>query len=144
MENNMLESIIKELVSEEKVEDILREEIRKRIEYHFDNVLKQEAERMVEKFSNDLITKKLDKLLGKKILINDGFGSRKEYADFDAFVTDYIGRQVKSSYELERKVQSMVKERLERYCKEVVSENNRALAKKVIEKIANDKAEYVF
>ena len=38
---------ITDKLGEEKVEDILREEIRKRIEYHFDNVLRQEAEQMM-------------------------------------------------------------------------------------------------
>ena len=144
MENSVIESIIKDLISEEKIEEVLREEIRSRIDYHFDKILEKEAERMVKKFSDELIVKKLDELLGRKVLINDGFGSRKEYADFDAFVTDYIGRHVKSSYELERKVQQMVKDRLERYCKEVVSEANCDLTEKVIEKIANDKTGYVF
>ena len=144
MDNGVLEQLVKELVSEEKINTIVRDVVAKRLEYHFDHALASEAERIVSKLSDELIIKKLDDLLGKKVLINDGFGSRKEYADFDAFVTDYIGRQVKNSYELERKVQQMVKERLDRYCKEVVNEANRDLTGKVFEKIAEDKGKIMF
>ena len=144
MDNSMLEQLVRELVSEEKIEQIIRSVVSDRLEYYFERALESKAEEMVSAFSDELITKKLDELLGRKVLINDGFGSRKEYADFESFVTDYIGRQVKNSYELERKVQQMVKERLDRYCKEVVNEANRDLTGKVFEKIAEDKGKIMF
>lgn len=144
MENGMLENLIKELVPEKKIDEVIGHVVRERLEYEFDQALQEKAREMVNEFSDKLILKKLDDLLGKQVITNDGFGSRKEYADFDSFVTNYIGRMVKSNYDLERKVASMVKDRLDRYCKEVVAESNRDLAKKVFEKIADDQANQEF
>ena len=139
---NVIRSLVKELITEEKIEEIFKEEIHEQLEYHFDRALASEAEKMVRKFCDDLITRKLDEVLGQRVLVNDGFGSRKEYADFNTFVTNYIGMQVKSSYDLERKVANMVRDRLDKYCKEVVAESNNELANKVIEKIAADKGKH--
>lgn len=136
---NVIRSLVKELITEEKIMKIFKEEIHEQLEYYFDQALAREAEGMVRKFSDDLITRKLDEVLGNRVLVSDGFGSRKEYADFNTYVTDYIGRQVKNSYDVERKVADIVKKRLDQYCKEVVAESNSELANKVIKKIAENK-----
>lgn len=146
MDNSTIETVLrgllKELIDEEKITMIIEREVGERFEYHFERALESKAAEMVEKFSADVIADKLDEVLGKRVLVNDGFGSRKEYADFNTFVTDYIGRQVKSSYDLERKVADIVRKRLDNYCKEVVAESNNELANKVIEKIAADKGKH--
>jgi len=83
----------------------------------------------------------LKDLYGKEVNLDDGFCGRKGYKSFEEFVRDYVGEQCRKQWNMERKVQDMVKERVSEVCKKVVEENEADLADKAMRILSGEKKE---
>lgn len=139
--NNLVLEAIKSLITEEQIDDAIRVIVSERMQYSMERAIRETAERMAIDYCNEKIEDVLTDIYGRRVNIDDGFNNRKGYKTFEEFIRDYVGTQCRQQWNMERRVQDMVKKRVEEVCKKVVAENEANLADKAMAILAGERKE---
>lgn len=132
---------MKQLITEEQIDNAIRSVVADHLGYRVEHAIKEEAESIAREYCDKKIEDVLKDLYGKEVNLDDGFCGRKGYKSFEEFVRDYVGEQCRKQWNMERKVQDMVKERVSEVCKKVVEENEADLADKAMKILSGEKKE---
>lgn len=135
---NLVLEAIKSLITEEQIDDAIRVIVADRMNYSIEREIVGEAKRIAREYCDRKIEDTLADIFGRQVNLDDGFGNRRGYKTFEEYVREYVGTQCKQQWNLERKVQDMVKKRVEEVCKKVVAENEANLADKAMKIIAGE------
>lgn len=140
-EKDLVIEAMKQLITEEQIDNAIRNVVADLIEYRVERAIKETAESIARKYCDKKIEDVLKDLYGKEVNLDDGFCGRKGYKSFEEFVRDYVGEQCRKQWNMERKVQDMVKERVSEVCKKVVEENEADLADKAMRILSGEREE---
>ena len=135
---NLVLEAIKSLITEEQIDDAIRVIVADRMNYSIEREIVGEAKRIAREYCDRKIEDTLADIFGRQVNLDDCFGNRRGYKTFEEYVREYVGTQCKQQWNLERKVQDMVKKRVEEVCKKVVAENEANLADKAMKIIAGE------
>lgn len=141
IEKDLVLEAMKQLITEEQIDNAIRNVVADQIEYRVERAIKEKAESIAREYCDKKIEDVLKDLYGKEVNLDDGFCGRKGYKSFEEFVRDYVGEQCRKQWNMERKVQDMVKERVSEVCKKVVEENEADLADKAMRILSGDREE---
>lgn len=139
--SNLVLEAIKSLITEEQIDDAIRIIVSERMQYSMERAIRETAERMAIDYCNEKIEDVLTDIYGRRVNIDDGFNNHKGYKTFEEFIRDYVGTQCRQQWNMERRVQDMVKKRVEEVCKKVVAENEANLADKAMAILAGERKE---
>ena len=139
--NNLFLEAIKSLITEEQIDDAIRSIVAERMQYNVERTIKNEAERIAREYCDEKIESVLADIYGRTVNLDDGFSGRRGYKTFEEFVRDYVGSECRKQWNMERKVQDMVKKRVEEVCKQVVAENESNLADKAMKILSGERKE---
>jgi len=139
--NNLVLEAIKSLITEEQLDDAIRSIVAERMEYKVERAIKDEAERIAREYCDKKIEDILADVFGNEVNLDDGFSGRRGYKTFEEFVRDYVGSECRKQWNMERRVQDMVKKRVEEVCKQVVAENESNLANKAMKILSGERKE---
>ena len=139
--NNLILEAIKSLITEEQLDGAIRSIVAERMKYNVERTIKNEAERIAREYCDEKIESVLADIYGRTVNLDDGFGGRRGYKTFEDFVRDYVGSECRKQWNMERRVQDMVKKRVEEVCKQVVAENEDNLADKAMAILSGEKEE---
>ena len=139
-DNSVLESIVRELVSEEDIREIIHDEIRSRLNrYEFTEAIRKTAMEIVRENGETWIREKVAETLNGKVRLDDGWGNVKEMGTFEDYVRKSLRDQCMSSWNMERKLREMVDERLKKIAQDIVSRHIKEdLQNEVLEKLAEE------
>lgn len=137
-ERDLVLEAMKQLITEEQIDNAIRSVVADHLGYRVEHAIKEEAESIARKYCDKKIEDVLKDLYGKEVNLDDGFCGRKGYKSFEDFVRDYVGEQCRKQWNMERKVQDMVKERVSEVCKKVVEENEADLADKAMKILSGE------
>ena len=137
--NNLVLEAIKSLITEEQLDGAIRSIVAERMSYSIERAIREEAEKIAIKYCDEKIESVLADIYGRMVNLDDGFGGRKGYETYEEFIRNYVGTQCRNQWNMERKVQDMVKKRVEEVCKKVVAENESNLADKAMKILAGGK-----
>ena len=140
-ERDLVIEAMKQLITEEQIDNAIRNVVADQLNYYVERAIKEKAESIARKYCDKKIEDVLKDLYGKEVTLDDGFCGRKGYKSFEEFVRDYVGEQCRKQWNMERKVQDMVKERVSEVCKKVVEENEADLADKAMRILSGDRGE---
>lgn len=140
-ERDLVLEAMKQLITEEQIDNAIRSVVADHLGYRVEHAIKEEAESIAREYCDKKIEDVLKDLYGKEVNLDDGFCGRKGYKSFEEFVRDYVGEQCRKQWNMERKVQDMVKERVSEVCKKVVEENEADLADKAMRILSGEKKE---
>ena len=139
--NNMIFEAIKSLITEEQIDNAIRSIVAERMNYTVERAIREEAERVAMEYCDEQIEDVLADIYGREVNLDDGFGGRRGYKTFEEYVRDYVGSECRKQWNMERKVQDMVKERVKEVCKKVVEENEADLADKAMRILSGESKE---
>lgn len=139
--NNLVLDAIKSLITEEQIDDAIRSIVAERMNYKVERAIENEAERIAREYCDEKIESVLADIYGRTVNLDDGFGGRRGYKTFEDFVRDYVGTECRKQWNMERRVQDMVKKRVEEVCKQVVAENEANLADKAMKILSGEREE---
>ena len=139
--NNLVLEAIKSLITEEQIDNAIRVIVSERMQHSVERAIRETAERMARDYCDKQIEDVLADIYGREVNLDDGFGGRRGYKTFEEYVRDYVGQECRKQWNMERKVQDMVKERVEEVCKKVVEENEADLAGKAMRILSGEKKE---
>lgn len=140
-EKDLVVEAMKQLITEEQIDNAIRSVVADHLGYRVERAIKEEAESIAREYCDKKIEDVLKDLYGKEVNLDDGFCGRKGYKSFEEFVRDYVGEQCRKQWNMERKVQDMVKERVSEVCKKVVEENEANLADKAMRILSGERGE---
>lgn len=140
-EKDLVIEAMKQLITEEQIDNAIRYVVADQIEFRVERAIKEKAESIAREYCDKKIEDVLKDLYGKEVNLDDGFCGRKGYKSFEEFVRDYVGEQCRKQWNMERKVQDMVKERVSEVCKKVVEENEADLADKAMRILSGERKE---
>ena len=140
-EKDLVIEAMKQLITEEQIDNAIRSVVADQLNYHVERAIKEKAESIAREYCDKKIEDVLKDLYGKEVNLDDGFCGRKGYKSFEEFVRDYVGEQCRKQWNMERKVQDMVKERVSEVCKKVVEENEADLAGKAMRILSGERKE---
>lgn len=140
-EKDLVVEAMKQLITEEQIDNAIRNVVADQLNYHVERAIKEKAENIAREYCDKKIEDVLKDLYGKEVNLDDGFCGRKGYKSFEEFVRDYVGEQCRKQWNMERKVQDMVKERVSEVCKKVVEENEADLADKAMRILSGERRE---
>jgi len=140
-EKDLVLEAMKQLITEEQIDNAIRSVVADHLGYRVEHAIKETAESIAREYCDKKIEDVLKDLYGKEVNLDDGFCGRKGYKSFEEFVRDYVGEQCRKQWNMERKVQDMVKERVSEVCKKVVEENEADLADKAMRILSGEKKE---
>ena len=140
-EKDLVVEAMKQLITEEQIDNAIRNVVADQLNYRVERAIKEKAESIAREYCDKKIEDVLKDLYGKEVNLDDGFCGRKGYKSFEEFVRDYVGEQCRKQWNMERKVQDMVKKRVEEVCKKVVEENEADLADKAMRILSGDREE---
>lgn len=138
-EKDLVIEAMKQLITEEQIDNAIRYVVADQIEFRVERAIKEKAESIAREYCDKKIEDVLKDLYGKEVNLDDGFCGRKGYKSFEEFVRDYVGEQCRKQWNMERKVQDMVKERVSEVCKKVVEENEADLADKAMRILSGER-----
>lgn len=139
--NNLILEAIKSLITEEQLDGAIRSIVAERMKYNVERTIKNEAERIAREYCDEKIESVLADIYGRTVILDDGFGSRREYKTFEEYVRDYVGQECRKQWNMERSVKLMVESRIEEVCKKVVAENEANLADKAMKILSGERKE---
>lgn len=139
--NNLVLEAIKSLITEEQIDNAIRVIVSERMQHSVERAIRETAERMAMDYCNKQIEDVLADIYGREVNLDDGFGGRRGYKTFEEYVRDYVGQECRKQWNMERKVQDMVKKRVEEVCKKVVAENEANLADKAMRILSGEREE---
>lgn len=140
-EKDLVLEAMKQLITEEQIDNAIRSVVADHLGYRVEHAIKEKAESIAREYCDKKIEDVLKDLYGKEVNLDDGFCGRKGYKSFEEFVRDYVGEQCRKQWNMERKVQDMVKERVSEVCKKVVEENEADLADKAMRILSGERKE---
>ena len=140
-EKDLVIEAMKQLITEEQIDNAIRSVVADRLNYRVERAIKEKAESIAREYCDKKIEDVLKDLYGKEVNLDDGFCGRRGYKSFEEFVRDYVGEQCRKQWNMERKVQDMVKERVSEVCKKVVEENEADLADKAMRILSGERKE---
>lgn len=140
-EKDLVIEAMKQLITEEQIDNAIRSIVAERMNYTVERAIREEAERVARKYSDEQIEDVLADIYGREVNLDDGFGGRRGYKTFEEYVRDYVGSECRKQWNMERKVQDMVKKRVEEVCKKVVEENEADLADKAMRILSGERKE---
>ena len=140
-EKDLVIEAMKQLITEEQIDNAIRSVVADHLGYRVECAIKEKAESIAREYCDKKIEDVLKDLYGKEVNLDDGFCGRKGYKSFEEFVRDYVGEQCRKQWNMERKVQDMVKERVSEVCKKVVEENEADLADKAMRILSGERKE---
>lgn len=138
-EKDLVIEAMKQLITEEQIDNAIRSVVADHLGYRVECAIKEKAESIAREYCDKKIEDVLKDLYGKEVNLDDGFCGRKGYKSFEEFVRDYVGEQCRKQWNMERKVQDMVKERVSEVCKKVVEENEADLADKAMRILSGER-----
>jgi hypothetical protein len=136
--NELLYEAIKSLITEEQIDNAIDAAVRERMNYRISQAIEMEASEIAKEYCDKKIIDVLDSIFGKQVNTDDGFGYARGYKSFEEYVKEYIGKNVRNQYDMERKVRRMVDEKITAICKKVVEQNNADLADKAMRMLAGE------
>lgn len=139
--NNMIIEAIKSIITEEQIDNAIRCAVSEKFTYRIESAIRDEAESIARQYCDKKIEEVLADIFGKSVNLDDGFGGRRGYKTFEEYVRDYVGQECRKQWNMERKVQDMVKKRVEEVCKKVVAENEANLADKAMRILSGEREE---
>lgn len=138
MNENLLNDLIKGLVTDEVIEKAVQNAVKERMDYFVDSAIEKRAKRIAEEYCDKRMTDVLDEIYSKPVIIDYGWQKPREYESFEDFVKAYVGEKVNSSRNLIDEIRRMLSDRLDRYCKQVVDEQTKDLTNKVLKKVTEE------
>ena len=135
---NLVLEAIKSLITEEQLDNAIRSVVAESMNYNVERAIREEAERVAKNYCDRKIEDTLADIYGRQVNLDDGFSGRRGYKTFEEFVRDYVGSECRKQWNMERKVQDMVRKRVEEVCKKVVAENEANLADKAMKILAGE------
>ena len=121
-----IEDIVKEKLNEIDLNDIVADEVRQIIS---EPLRRKIAEYTAERIKA-LIDVEIEIAINKPVKTDDGWGKRKEYANFEELYKQIFAEKINGAYEIKRTIENTVKAR--------VDELFKANAQVVIKKIADE------
>lgn len=119
-------------VTQEQVEQIVETLVKSRIDaleerddygYRFslDDYIRDTAEKLIKQRVEELLAEKEDEIavsivedfLDRKVEVNNGWGERRKYETFADFFAAEVRKRLDDSWEIKRKVEKAVKERVD-------------------------------
>lgn len=140
-EKDLVLEAMKQLITEEQIDNAIRNVVADQLKYRVERAIKEEAESIAREYCDKKIEDVLKDLFGKEVNLDDGFYGRKGYKSFEEFVRDYVGEQCRKQWNMERNVKKMIEERVSEVCKKVVEENEADLADKAMRILSGERKE---
>ena len=135
----MLEEIVRGLIKDEDVEQIIRDEVRNRFSYSVEKSINAVAMEFVREKGDAWIKEEVDKTINGKVRLDDGWGNVREEGTFEDYVRRAMREHCINHWHMEKELRKVVDERLKKYCKEVSDEHvNDNLAGEVLKRLAKD------
>ena len=129
--------ILKSLVSEEELKEIVIEKVEEAIEeiitYEFNRTIKNKIETITEDKTNEILDKEIDKILKGEIIIIDGWGNKKRYDSFEDMFKKEVIEQLES-YHFKKTVETLIKSKIENIFKNKLSGIHELIEKILLEK----------
>jgi DNA-binding FrmR family transcriptional regulator len=132
----MLEEIVRGMVDEKTVNEILEKEIRDKLECKYDYEIKKVAQKIIKEKANSFIEDYVKECLKKGVRIDNGWGSKETYTTFEDFVRENIKKEFDSKWEVQRTIEKYTSERVKTVCKKIMEENLKPCVDKAIEELA--------
>ena len=113
--------IIKELVSADVIRDIVRKEVREKLEtYSMEKAIRDTAMELIYERGDAWIHEMINDVLNGQVRIDDGWGNVKEEGTFEDYVRRALRRQCFDQWNIERKLREAVDEKLKKIAKDIV------------------------
>ena len=138
MNENLLNDLIKGLVTDEVIEKAVQNAVKERMDYFVGSAIEKRAKKIAEEYCDKRMTDVLDEIYSKPVIIDYGWQKPIEYESFEDFVKAYVGEKVNSSRNIIDEIRRMLSDRLDRYCKQVVEEQTKDLTNKVLKKVTEE------
>ena len=136
----MIKEIIAELVSEETIDDAIREIVSNRLNYNFDRIVEETARSIVNDKAESYIKERVDEVLDKPVKTDDGWGHTEYYDSFEHFVKSIIREKISSNYKFSQEIDRRVKERLDKVIKKVSKEMSEKAVDEALAEMAKQEA----
>jgi DNA-binding FrmR family transcriptional regulator len=132
----MLEEIVRGMVDEETVTDILRDEIRDRLASKYDYEIEKVARDIVRKKADSIIMDHVNKCLKDGVTVDNGWGHKETHISFEDYVRQQIKQEFDSKWEVQRTIKDAVEKKIKAVCKNVMDKNLQPCIDKAVQELA--------
>ena len=119
--NNVLYDVVKDLISEEDIRDIIREEIAARLSsYQIEKIVRDALMEYVHEKGEAYLRETVEKIVNGPVRLDDGWGNVKEMGSFEDYARKSLRDQCMSQWGMERKLREMVDAKLKKIAQDIV------------------------
>lgn len=133
---DMLEEIVRGMVDEETVTDILRDEIRSRLANKYDYEIEKVARDIVRKKADSIIMDHVNKCLNDGVTVDNGWGHKETHISFKDYVRQQIKQEFDSKWEVQRTIKDAVEKKIKDVCKNVMDKNLQPCIDNAVQELA--------
>lgn len=133
---DMLEEIVRGMVDEETVTDILREEIRSKLANKYDYEIEKVARDIVKKKADSIILDHVNKCLNDGVTVDNGWGYKETHISFEDYVRQQIKKEFDSKWEVQRTIKEVVEKKIKDVCKNVMDKNLQPCIDEAVQELA--------
>lgn len=138
--NNVLYDVVKDLISEEDIRDIIREEIAARLSsYQIEKIVRDALMEYVHEKGESYLRETVEKIVNGPVRLDDGWGNVKEMGSFEDYARKSLRDQCMSQWGMERKLREMVDAKLKKIAQDIVGRHIKEdLQNEVIAELVNE------
>lgn len=112
-----LEELIKSKIDALNIEDLIKQEIEEQVSEYVQKIINSGLRKIIEDQATGLAEKEVEKrlasILETPVEINDGWGLRKDYKNFDELFKQQLKSQLSSDYNLQKRLEGTIKDKLD-------------------------------
>lgn len=113
----IVEKLVNEKLNDNMIERIIEERVMDQFRYDMDKAIENEAHRIVHELGAKYIEEQIDQVIARGVRVDNGWGKPDTYESFDSFVRSEIERELKNTWQLERRVKETCEKVIKEVCK---------------------------
>lgn len=119
--NNVLYDVVKDLISEEDIRDIIREEIAARLSsYQMEKIVRDALMEYVHEKGEAYLRETVEKIVNGPVRLDNGWGDVKTFGSFEDYARKSLNDQCMSQWGMERKLRELVDAKLKKIAQDIV------------------------
>ncbi len=139
----LLMELAKQLISEEEIENAVRQVVEKRVNYHVEREIEAIVNRIISEKGEGYIVEMVDKVLNAQVRTDDGWGRVEKYDSFENFVREKISQKSynRNEWDINRTIRDQVDKKISEVAKKLAERESKDRTDAILKELAAEYAE---
>ena len=139
----LLMELAKQLISEEEIENAVRQVVENRVNYHVEREIEAIVNRIISEKGEGYIVEMVDKVLNAQVRTDDGWGRVEKYDSFENFVREKISQKSynRSEWDINRTIRDQVDKKISEVAKKLAERESKDRTDAILKELAAEYAE---